>query len=106
MSAPADLFVRRASVVRVIDGDTYEMRIDLGYRVEARLLIRLRGYDAPELPTPKGIAAQQKAARLFARGGPIVVRSHKDTQSFARWVADVYVGGVSMVDLMQQPEAP
>ncbi len=98
-----DIYIRRARLIRVIDGDTYEMRIDLGYRVEGRFHIRVRGLDAPELDTPAGHEAKALAERLFAaHPDRIVVQSYKDRQSFARWVADVYVNGTSMVELMGQ----
>ncbi len=96
-----DVYIRRAQLIRVIDGDTYEMRIDLGYRVEGRFIIRLRDLNTPELNTPEGRAAKILAERIFAaQPDRIVVQSYKDRQSFARWICDVYIAGVSMVKLM------
>lgn len=96
----ADTFVRKASVVRVIDGDTYEMRIDLGYRVEGRFLIRVRNLNTPEMNTPEGREARLKAQGILEAATDILVVSYKDAQSFARWIADVYVNGRSMVEWM------
>jgi len=44
-----DLYVYKARVVRVIDGDTFEADVDLGFRVSLRLGCRLDGIDAPEV---------------------------------------------------------
>lgn len=96
-----DVFIRRASVVRVIDGDTFELRMDLGYRVEGRFIVRLRGVDTPELPTVEGLAARATAERILQGAKTITVQSYKDQQSFARWIADVYVDGVSLAELMK-----
>lgn len=99
-----DVYVRRARLIRVIDGDSYEMRIDLGYRVEGRFHIRVRGLNTPELNTLEGREAKALAERIFAANPDrIVVQSYKDRQSFARWICDVYISGVSMVELMTTP---
>lgn len=94
----------RATCERVIDGDTFVLRVDLGFRVAVSLEGRLSGVDAPEMSTAAG-----KAARAFAVGvlgdptvgaEPLIVESHRDQRSFARWIVDVYVGGESFADLL------
>jgi endonuclease YncB( thermonuclease family) len=95
-----DDFVRRATLVRVVDGDTFEMMIDYGYREYGRKMIRVRGYDAPELSTPEGARMKAQAEQVFAGASTIVVRSYKDHMSFARWIADVYVDDISIVTLL------
>jgi len=88
----------RATLNRVIDGDTYVLDVDLGFRITAAITVRVRGVDTPEVvgaTKAAGLAAAGYAAALLA-GAPIVIESYKDKQSFARWVADVYVDGVSI----------
>ena len=46
-----DQFVRRATVDRVVDGDTVDLIIDLGFDVLIRERVRLAGIDAPESRT-------------------------------------------------------
>lgn len=41
-------------VTRVLDGDTFEAMIDLGFNVRQEFRIRLDGIDTPELTTQKG----------------------------------------------------
>lgn len=55
-----NLYTYQASVFRIVDGDTIEMEIDLGFRLNMRCNVRLANINAPELSTPEG-----KAARLF-----------------------------------------
>jgi micrococcal nuclease len=88
----------RATAKRVIDGDTYELELDLGLRVRCVVPVRLRGLDCPEIRTQEGLAARRSAEELFKTSKSCVVETHKDTQSFARWIADVYVDGKSMAD--------
>ena len=85
----------RARVVRVLDGDTYELDIDLGFHVSVRLPVRLYGWNCQELLTTAGVSARIRASELLA-SGPIVIETYKDRQSFARWLATVYVDGVDI----------
>lgn len=88
-----DQFVRRATVVRVIDGDTFIADVDLGYHVTMTESFRLLGVDTPERHGATKDAGE--AARLFTalwlgdRGNQVWLRSHK-TEKFGRWLAEVY----------------
>jgi len=93
----------RASLIRVIDGDTYVMRVDLGFFVEAKLHIRLRGIDLPERYTVEGKEATALATKFLESATQLVVETYKDQQTFGRWVADVYVDGQSLVSLLTPP---
>ena len=42
----------RAEIVRVVDGDTLEMDIDVWPSLRARSMVRMRGLDTPELQGP------------------------------------------------------
>lgn len=98
-------YIYRATCERVIDGDTYVLRIDLGFRCAVSLEARLHGIDTPERNQAGG-----KEATLYARnlllpyGGPaeLVVQSYRDERSFARWVCDVWVDGKSVADLLRE----
>lgn len=78
-----------AEAVRIVDGDSFHARIFLGFRVDVTLPLRIRGINAPELNSPEGYAARQWAiGELLDK--PLVIVSHKDRQSFARWIADCW----------------
>jgi micrococcal nuclease len=105
MGAPCYRY--RATLNRVIDGDTYLLDLDLGFRVHAAVRIRLRGYDAPELHAAdilirqKAHEAMQMAENYLKRAAVITVQSYQDRMSFERWVADVWIDGVSLADQMK-----
>lgn len=82
---------RPATVVRVIDGDTAILRIDLDYDVSTLQSIRLEGYNAPELHGPNPELAAAARARLGAllAGRPVWVR-RSGPRSFSRYVGRVY----------------
>jgi endonuclease YncB( thermonuclease family) len=90
-------FQYQATVVRVIDADTYELSVDLGFRVFVNLEVRVRGVDSPELNTPEGQAAKKYAEGLLPTNQKVVIVTHKNRRSFTRWVADVYIGGTRSV---------
>lgn len=92
----------RATVRKVIDGDTFVLDVDLGFRCAIALNIRVHGYDAPEMHGEEmahGIAARA-AAETLLKSGTIVIESFRDARSFERWVADVWVDGVLLGEAM------
>lgn len=96
------MWTYKARVIRVIDGDTYEMFLDLGFHVHRVVRVRLKGVDTPELSTPEGKDARQYVEWHFARADEIVVRTLKflPSRSFTRWVAEVYLDGRSLADIL------
>lgn len=85
------MFEYAAQVVRVIDGDTLVLDIDLGLSVTARAVVRVAGVNAPELPTPAGEAAKAFVEELVtARGAGVLVRTVKDRrEKYGRYLADI-----------------
>lgn len=83
-----------AALVRVVDGDTYVLRVDLGFDVSYTATIRLADLDTAERFTPEGRLASA-AAELFLRSGKITVQP-TGAMTFARHVGHVYVDGVSV----------
>lgn len=99
-----DLWQYRADVERVVDGDTLDLRIDLGFGViltgdEAR--VRLRGVDTAEIfGSRKGgeeYAAGQRhkafveewVATAGTREWPVFIETWKDDErgKYGRWLA-------------------
>ena len=52
------IYIYKASLIRVVDGDTVELMIDLGFDTSRRERFRLYGIDAPEMRTEAGKAAK------------------------------------------------
>ena len=59
------MYEYRARVTRVVDGDTVDLLIDLGFNIHIKQRVRLDGIDTPETRTKdkrekiKGLAAKQ-----------------------------------------------
>lgn len=100
---PAYLY--RAVVVRVIDGDTIDVDIDLGFYVWIKKQrIRLLGIDAPEVKgetRPEGLAATEHLKSLI-EGESIILRTVKGDDggdrddSFGRWLGTIYHGDIDV----------
>jgi micrococcal nuclease len=76
----ADFYTYKATAVRVIDGDTVVLDVDLGFDITKRMTFRLHGIDAPELRTNAGKAAKCFLIESIASAAVkwLIVRSIKD----------------------------
>lgn len=90
MSIPP-VFERRASVTKVVDGDTLHLSVDLGCDVYVAMTVRLYGLNAPELSTAEGVAARDFVVRWVASHGPVfALRTVKDRkEKYGRYLADL-----------------
>lgn len=97
-----------ASVLRVVDGDTVHLAVDLGFDVTHRVTARLSGINAPEKGTPEGRLAADWLTRLVAFavttfppplsipvvGWPVVVRTDKDRrEKYGRYLVRLWRAG-------------
>lgn len=98
-AADAMLWTYRARCIRVIDGDTLVAEIDCGFGVRYEATVRIAGIDAPELPTPEGIAAADRLGQIVryaVTDWPLRLRTRRlargtgEARSFSRYVAAVY----------------
>lgn len=74
------MYEYRATVIRVIDGDTVDCRVDVGFRVSIDMRFRLAGINAPEMDTEAGKAAKVRLMELMPQGIELLVRTQKDRQ--------------------------
>lgn len=82
---------------RVVDGDTFDLELDLGFYQFGVYRIRLLGVDTPEIygrnATEQGTVAKQFVEEWFNKNlseHTICARTIK-ADSFGRWLADIYI---------------
>jgi hypothetical protein len=92
-----NLYTFRASVTRVVDGDTFWAKVDYGFRFSQPWKVRLRGVDAPELGTEEGEQAKAWVEERLARL-PFVVMTTTKVGMYGRYIADVFFGDSKKVD--------
>ncbi len=85
-------FTYRAEIKKVIDADTFKVRIDLRLGGSfSRQKIRLKGIDAPEIDTPAGKKAKAYVEKVL-RGLPFVTILTSKSDKYVRYLADVWYG--------------
>ena len=102
------MFTYKATITHVVDGDTVDATVDLGFGVFVKRRFRLRDIDTPEIfhPTYKGERLQGKAAKADAvkllLNKDVILLSGKDQGKYGRWLADITVNDTDFADEMKR----
>ena len=62
-----DQYIRRAKIVRLVDGDTCVLDFDMGMSITVRATVRLFGINTPEVRGPEKVAGHAATAQGQAR---------------------------------------
>jgi len=92
------LYWYKATCVRVVDGDTLDLEIDLGLNIFSRQRVRLYGIDTPETyGVKKGSeeyeAGKKAAARVseYIYNADLWIKTIEDkTGKYGRYLAEIY----------------
>lgn len=91
-------------MARVVDGDTIDLLVDLGFYTQRQIRVRLAGVDTAEIYGVKkdseeydeGVAHMEFTREWFSEGvaehdgdWPFVVRTEPPTGKYGRWIATV-----------------
>jgi micrococcal nuclease len=97
MPALSPVYRYQARLLRIIDADTLDIEVDLGFRTHIRTPLRLVGLNAPEHNTEAGRAAIGWVALWLAQtgiAGALVIDSAKSGDwsgdKYGRWLATVW----------------
>lgn len=97
------MYEYEATVVKVVDGDTVHLDVDLGLETSRRLKCRLKGINAPELKTEAGKEARGFLTETLKSAKVFRVETVKDrTEKYGRYLVLIYIGEgeVTANDLM------
>ena len=91
------VYLYRAVVVNVYDGDTMRADIDLGFNMWVKnMQLRLAGIDTPELrgdERPEGLVARDFVRERLPVGNEIYVMTEKDKSGkYGRYIATIFYG--------------
>ena len=95
------MYEYKATIRRVVDGDTVDVTLDLGFDILYNNRIRLLGIDTPESRTrdleekKRGLAAKDRVKELCPVGSTVMLKTTKDGRGkFGRILGEIFVEGV------------
>ena len=98
-----ELYFYEAKLVKVVDGDTLKLSVDLGFRITFVDNFRLIRINTPEIrgpERPQGLISKDYVINLFKQaeinGDKIYINSFKHGKY--RWLADVWIGELNLND--------
>ena len=105
------IYIYKASLIRVVDGDTVDLIIDLGFDTSRHERFRLYGIDAPELNTLAGKAAKtwlrealQPLEAIYVQTIQLETKTKRD--KYGRFLAVLYDELPTLVPIMREPIHP
>ena len=91
------LYKYRAKIVRVVDADTMDITVDLGFGVTITQRFRINDYDAPETWRPRNEAEKVHGEQATSRAKellvdkPIIIESSKVPGVYGRYSATIWL---------------
>ena len=109
-------YVYNAELIRVIDGDTFVFKCDLGFDITYKIKVRLFGVNTPETygvlkeseEYKRGMAAKQYAIDWFKSAGEIIVETIKTKKGsdkkgkYGRYLARIWGNNLCLNEDMQE----
>ena len=100
------MYEYKAIITNIVDGDTFDMDIDLGFNIHIHERVRLLDVDTPEKfgeEKELGLLVKDYATRYFLNK-EVIIKSEKediaaDTDSFGRWLVKVNVDNKDICDI-------
>jgi micrococcal nuclease len=90
------IYIYKASLIRVVDGDTVELVIDQGFSDFTEQKMRLYGIDSPEMRTNAGKALTNALRSQYPEGSKLAVQSIEGPKKkqfqdkYGRYLAIIY----------------
>jgi len=95
------MYTYRAEVVKVVDGDTIDCIVDLGFHMKAEIRFRLAKIDTPEVrgvEKEEGrVSKQWLIDRLDAANNIVTIKTAK-TGKYGRWLAEILIDETNIND--------
>jgi len=107
---PTDFSYRVDKVTKIVDGDTIDVMLDLGFDIKYKSRVRLFGIDTPESRTRDkvekkyGLLSKKFLQEQIKKSKKVTIKTYKgdETGKFGRILGDVFLNGKSVNSLMCQ----
>ena len=100
------MYTYQAQVTRVVDGDTIDALVDLGFDIHKSIRIRLVGMNAPESRTRDleekklGLAAKARLIEILQSNENKFVLESQGVGKYGRCLGEIFLGDVKLNDLL------
>jgi micrococcal nuclease len=92
---------RVKQVLKIVDGDTIDVDIDLGFDISFTSRVRLAGIDTPESRTTDkkektlGLEVKQRLKDVLSKSSSVVIRTEKpdSTEKYGRILGWIFIDG-------------
>ena len=87
------MYIYKTKLIRVIDGDTMDLSVDLGFNIIHNIRVRLLDIDTPEVrgvQKPHGLAAKEAAKDWFDSIDKELLVETTKTGKYGRWLARIF----------------
>jgi micrococcal nuclease len=107
------IYIYKSELIRVVDGDTVDLIIDLGFDTSRKERFRLYGIDAPEMRTEAGKEAKawlwealQPLEAIYVQTIQLSTKAKRD--KYGRFLAVLYddLGDIDANRAMKTPVSP
>lgn len=102
------MYIYNAKCLKVVDGDTIDAQIDLGFDTHKTIRIRLVGINAPESRTrdleekERGLAAKARVKQLLKENKNEFILHSQGVGKYGRCLGEIYLGDSNLNDQLIQ----
>ena len=101
---PTDFSYRINKVTKVVDGDTIDVLLDMGFDIKYKSRVRLFGIDTPESRTRnkeekiRGLISKAYLKDAIKKAKKLTIKTHKgsETGKFGRILGEVFADGINL----------
>lgn len=101
---PTDFSYRVDKVTKIVDGDTIDVLIDMGFDIKYASRVRLFGIDTPESRTRnkeekvRGLLSKEYLKNAIKKATKLTIRTHKgsETGKFGRILGEIFADGINL----------
>ena len=100
------MYIYNAKLGKVVDGDTVDASVDLGFDTWKKIRIRLVGINAAESRTrdleekARGLAAKQFVIDMFKKHKNSFILQSQGVGKYGRCLGEIFFGDVKLNDLL------
>jgi endonuclease YncB( thermonuclease family) len=101
---PTDFSYRINKVTKIVDGDTIDVLLDMGFDIKYKSRVRLFGIDTPESRTRnkeekvRGLLSKAYLKDAIKKAKKLTIKTHKgsETGKFGRILGEVFADGINL----------